>query len=147
MLPDCNQLLFFKFNIIFVKFMKKPLALILLLVYFTVSTGFVVSLHYCMNKLDSTQLGVAKDSFCNKCGMETDGSCCWDDVKVVKLPLQHTVTALINAIFSAPVLEINFTEYLFASINNFDPVHYFPVDTGPPLSDQEIYLQNCVFRL
>ena len=67
--------------------MKKLAASILLLIYFTVTTGFVVSVHYCMNKLDSIQLGDNSSEECGKCGMhvEDSGGCCKDDVKLVKM--------------------------------------------------------------
>ncbi len=49
--------------------MKKGLSIILLLIYFTVSTSFTVNLHYCMDKIQSWELGTTNDEKCDLCGM------------------------------------------------------------------------------
>ena len=128
--------------------MKKLLASILLLVYFTVSTGFVVSVHYCMNKVDSIELGDNSSDQCGKCGMhvEDSGGCCKDDVKMVKMQVDHSVAKTASPDFSLqlPGKAIH-SDYLFAIANN--TLNKYPLAHGPPLSDQDTYLLNCVFRL
>lgn len=141
------RLLFIKPGDIFALQMKKLLAAILLLVYFTVSTGFVVSLHYCMDRFDSARIGGSSSDECGKCGMHQDESkCCWDDVKMVKLQTNHLASKALIAEFSVPVVKEFTTDFLLA------PLYYLEEKTpvlahGPPLSEQETYLQNCVFRL
>lgn len=126
--------------------MKKLLAAILLLVYFTVSTGFVVSLHYCMDRLTSTQIGNKHEDTCAYCGMQKDGKCCRDDVKIVKLQTTHLVAKTISPDFSLPVAIITPTEFLVSPFYNFTQISR-GVEHGPPLSEQDTYLQNRVFRI
>lgn len=128
--------------------MKKLLASILLLVYFTVSTGFVVSIHYCMNKVDSIELGDNHDEECGKCGMHIEKSrgCCKDDVKVVKMQMDQTTAKTFVADFSIPLPTAITGEFILAPYKNCISAGY-PLAHGPPLSKQDTYLQNCVFRL
>src|SRR5688500_9136263 len=67
--------------------MKKLFISILLLVYFTVNTGFVVNLHYCMHKIAGIVLNGEEHDSCGKCGMPVKDKegCCREEVKVVKL--------------------------------------------------------------
>lgn len=128
--------------------MKKLLAVISLLVYFVVSTGFVVSIHYCMDKIRSFQLGDVTDHQCSECGMpikDSDG-CCKDEVKVVKLTVDQTIAKLVTADFSLPAVPVAFTEFLFTPLINEQKTEE-PIAHGPPLSGQDIYLQNRVFRI
>ncbi len=127
--------------------MKKVLAALLLIIYFTVSTGFIVSMHYCMDRLASTKIGVHHTDKCPSCGMKMKAEgCCKDQVKVVKLQqdkinAQYTVvhfSAPIALFYNQPVLDIP-----VQSVASFQ--NYFT--HGPPLSKQDTYLQNCVFRL
>jgi hypothetical protein len=131
---------------IFIKQMKKILAAILLLVYFTVSTGFVVSLHYCMDRLASTEIGHGNSDKCEYCGMQKDGNCCRDDVKIVKLQTIHLASKAIEPAFSLPVPLITVAEYLAAPFFNFTQTER-AIAHGPPLSEQDTYLQNRVFRI
>jgi len=131
---------------IFVRQMKKLLAAILLLVYFTISTGFVVSLHYCMDRLTSTGIGSEKSNKCEYCGMHKDGKCCRDDVKIVKLQTTHMASMPITGEHSLAVQTVIATEFLNTPFLNFTRSN-LAVAHGPPLHTQEIYIQNCVFRI
>jgi hypothetical protein len=129
--------------------MKRILASILLLVYFTVSTGFIVSMHYCMGQLDSTQLGYSTDDTCGKCGMETSepNGCCRDEFKVVKLQADQQVAKYQIADFRMPVLLPQTITLFLPPSSEFSGIIYKP-EHGPPFtSGQEICLQNCVFRI
>ena len=53
-------------------FMKKIVVPILLLCYLALTTGVIVNLHYCMNRLASTELFASESKQCGKCGMHTD---------------------------------------------------------------------------
>jgi hypothetical protein len=62
--------------------MKKFLALILAIIYITVSTGFIVNVHYCMGKVSSIKLEqTAKKCCCKK----QHKNCCKTEQKLVKL--------------------------------------------------------------
>lgn len=129
--------------------MKKLLASIVLLVYFTVSTGFVVSMHYCMNKFDSVQVGLPKSETCGKCGMHTEdsGGCCRDEVKVVKLQQDTQVAKVLIASFTLVLAELPLSQHLHLPFQNFEQAHVVSA-TGPPLlSSPPIFLSNRVFRI
>lgn len=128
--------------------MKKLLATISLLIYFVVSTGFVVSVHYCMDKLNGIEWGEADSDHCGKCGMtitDSDG-CCKDEIKLMKLKVDQTIAKLVQNQFSAPVIPaLSFSYLLPLPIAEY--ITEEPVAHGPPLSEQDTYLQNRVFRI
>src|SRR5689334_13898376 len=89
---------------------KKLIVAIAVLVYFVINTGFVVSVHYCMNKFQSSQIGADDHKKCGSCGMPKQGGCCHDEVKVVKLASDHMVTQTVSASFS-PLLPVILTTF------------------------------------
>jgi hypothetical protein len=126
--------------------MKRLLATILLVVYAVMSTGFVVSLHYCMDRLNSAQLGETTSDKCDRCGMHKEGHCCWDDVKIVKVQTSHlTPKTTIEIPSLAPEIVTPFN-YVIVSFPVTDRVKY-PLAHGPPINKQDTYLTNCVFRI
>ena len=74
--------------------MKKVLIAITALVYFTVSTGATVNLHYCMGKLMSWDLSAKADGNCGTCGMKKQGhkGCCNDEQKTFKVDKDQKVS-------------------------------------------------------
>lgn len=129
--------------------MKKLFVSILLLVYFTVSTGFAISLHYCMNTLDSAELGAVEAETCGKCGMHVEDSngCCRDEVKVVKLSTDHFASYIVSSFYAATTAVLTPTQYLLLPFYNFSEVKE-TIAHSPPLPDkQDTYLHNRVFRL
>ncbi|MDB5208517.1 MAG: hypothetical protein JWR72_3592 [Flavisolibacter sp.] len=139
---------FLRYVFIFVWQMKKLFASILLLIYFTVSTGFVVSIHYCMDKVDSVQLGSNDSDECGKCGMQIEkgGGCCKDDVKLIQLKVDQPVAKMIVADFSILFPHTIVNHFFDTSFENHSSLE-FPIAHSPPLHEPDIYLQNCVFRL
>ncbi len=128
--------------------MKQAFASILLMIYFVVSTGFTVNMHYCMDKLHSWELGATENEKCGECGMETKANaCCRDEVKVIKLQQDVYKAQAIAYNFSLPVLVANTTSFLLLPFQNVqsEAVHF---SHGPPLlNKQDAYLLNCVFRI
>ena len=130
--------------------MKRLIAFVLMLIYFTVTTGFTVSMHYCMDKLDSAKISFTSEDECSKCGMDISGSdgCCRNEFKVVKLQQDQTQAffTLINFSFS-PQLN-NTSYYLFDELLQPQKESYFNHAHAPPLiSKLDTYLVNCVFRI
>lgn len=101
-----------------------------------------------MNKVDTVQFGDTSNDECSRCGMHIEDSngCCKDDVKMLKMQIDQALAKLVSADFSflfpAPVVVDNY----FAPLQNSISEDY-PLSHGPPLSEQDTYLQNCVFRL
>jgi hypothetical protein len=128
--------------------MKKGIASILLVIYLAFSTGVVISFHYCMNDLDSLQLGAAKTEVCGKCGMhqEDGNACCNDEVRIFKIHDDQQVSA-ISFKFSTPdavVTQLPVWEEISFTTSSHQ---LFLNNHSPPLSKQDTYLQNCVFRI
>lgn len=129
--------------------MKRALASILLLIYFCVSTGFVVSMHYCMNQLDTVTVGAADMEKCGKCGMHTEDSdgCCREEVKVVKLQQDQQVAKLLMPSLSLAPIELPLSLHLALPFQNFVQAQVLHQPDPPLRSSQPVYLSNCVFRI
>ncbi len=120
--------------------MKKFLAIVVLFTYFAVSSGFVVSMHYCMDRLDSVELGQDHEDKCRKCGMHKDDGCCKDEVVMVKLETSHRAPAGIQTFLSLPMVRSVETGFLLTAFENF-PHKNHRISHSPPLSEQDIYLK------
>lgn len=128
--------------------MKKGIASILLVLYVAFSCGVVISYHYCMDSLNSVQLGASDSPVCGKCGMDVTSSngCCHDQVKIFKIQDDQQITNH-EFKFNSPVAiiaqlpPVN-NELLITSDNKISFNNH-----SPPSSKQDTYLQNCVFRI
>ncbi|MEP7376103.1 MAG: hypothetical protein ABI675_22090 [Chitinophagaceae bacterium] len=130
--------------------MKKIIVPILLICYLAVSTGIVVNLHYCMNRLTSAELFTGESKQCGKCGMNTDDSngCCHDDIRIVKMDDDQKLTASVS--FNLPAIEAlvcEVSDFIVASFYNVPVTGHYQSHSPPLLSAQDIYLQNSVFRI
>jgi hypothetical protein len=126
--------------------MKKILATLVLFTYFAVSSGFVVSMHYCMDRFDSMELGQDHEDKCRKCGMHKDGGCCKDEVVMVKLETIHRAPAGIQPFLSLPIVRSVETGFLLTAFENFPRTNQ-RISHSPPLNEQYTYLENRVFRI
>jgi hypothetical protein len=129
--------------------MKRILVAILLLVYFTVSTGFVINLHYCMDKMASVELGGSESEECGKCGMPTKekDSCCRDEVKVVKLYQDQLTAHFIDFQIAAIATLVVPSEFLISPFKNTSLFTSHKAHAPPLISEQDTYLRNGVFRI
>lgn len=129
--------------------MKRALASILLLIYFCVSTGFVVSMHYCMNQLDAVKVGAADLEKCGKCGMQTEDKdgCCREEVKVLKLQQDQQVVKLLMPSLTLAPVELPLSQHLALPFQNFVQAQVLDHPDPPLRSAQPVYLSNCVFRI
>lgn len=119
-----------------------------LLAYFVVSTGFVVNLHYCMDRFHSWELGAVQQDRCTTCGMSAKkNACCHDQVKVLKVQQDVTAAQSVLFAFSAPALPAAPPFWEFAAPAVAQPLPATPIH-GPPLPGrQDTYLRLCVFRI
>jgi len=86
--------------------MKRIVVLILAMLYFAVSSGFTVHVHYCMGHIvETTFVDDADDTHdCNHCGMKKKKSgngCCKQEAKIVKHVADHSLIKEIK--LQAPV--------------------------------------------
>jgi hypothetical protein len=129
--------------------MKKALASILLLIYFTVSTGFSVNMHYCMDTFSSWDFGAVEGDSCDLCGMAKDkgNDCCRDEVKVLKL--QQEMPQAKDLTYQIYLPSLIHTTWGFNVLSLQNGVHKEQHFNPRPrlLHQQEIYLRNCVFRI
>ena len=126
--------------------MKKVTIAILAVIYLTVSSGVAMTVHYCMGKVSSVDLMHTSDK-CSKCGMKTNGGCCKDEFKIVKLNDSHKLISNDINIFSPVAIVDNsksiFDENIFLSRNKSDyKNHSPPGSSGPSLN-----ILYCVFRI
>jgi hypothetical protein len=127
--------------------MKKILTAIILVAYFSVSTGFIISTHFCMDRFSSAQIGGSTNDVCGKCGMHKDGGCCHDEIKVVKLNTSHVVS------------QVKMPSLVLAATPASTPVNYSFTSLpqiandcrsnsqGPPVTDLSLHVLICVFRI
>ena len=130
--------------------MKRLLTSIIAIVYFVISSGLVMSIHYCMGKISSVDLTHSKAETCI-CGMplkETSNKgCCKTEIKMVKLEDNHKA-AYAHYDFQTPVILLPKTISLFEATDLFESAKLYADIHGPPLlSEQDTYLFNCVFRI
>jgi hypothetical protein len=130
--------------------MKKIIASIAFLCYLTVTSGILVNFHYCMNRLASMQFFVSENKTCSKCGMHINKShgCCKDEVKIVKMQIDQKTTSYTS--FEIPSLETLVTipsEFITTSFINADYTKHYQNHSPPLLTEQDTYLDNCVFRI
>lgn len=128
--------------------MKKGIAAILLVLYVSFSCGLVISYHYCMDTYDSFKLGDNRADTCGVCGMHTDDSngCCNDEVKIFKIQDDQQASAIGFKFSTTDVVLPAFPTWEKLEFDNSTHL-LFLTNHSPPLSKQDTYLQNCVFRI
>jgi hypothetical protein len=128
--------------------MKKVILSILVFSFFLVNTGFIVNLHYCMNKLHSWQVGADDSEKCDSCGMTVSdkNGCCHNEVKVVKLQQDVIHAAEKTELVNAPFLLSFASIYLGLPVRPAETTQVFNGYSPPIISFQEAYIKNRVFR-
>jgi hypothetical protein len=130
--------------------MKKITVSIIAVLYFTISSGLIVNLHYCMNRFISFDLNPVSKNECGICGMDKSksGNCCHDEVKFIKLQDDQNKAAQVAFDFTAvQSFAILTSQFITTSFYNADEIKHH-VDHSPPLlSLQDLQIKNCVFRI
>jgi hypothetical protein len=130
--------------------MKKIWVPIVLACYLAVSSGVIVNFHYCMNRLASAELFATGGKQCGKCGMDMHKAhgCCRDEVKIVKMDNDQKLNPAIS--FELPPLEllsVLTSEFIVTSFHNVAGQRHYQNHSPPLITEEDIYLQNCVFRI
>jgi hypothetical protein len=131
--------------------MKKAFIIILTVLYFAVSSGMIVNLHYCMNRFASADFSlVSGKTQCDKCGMHKTKSqgCCHDEVKLVKMQDDQNMASFISFDLSGfQALAVMPSQFIVTSFYNGDETNHHKEHSPPLLSRQDTYLQNRVFKI
>ena len=135
--------------------MKKFIVSILAVLYITTSTGAVVHLHYCMDKLigwglwDNKKMG----GKCGTCGMNKTGKkkdCCKDENKLVKIEKDQKTTD-VNYNLGKPFLNVPFYTNVFSHTNTillFNLLTEYLVSHAPPKTGEvPLFVRNCIFLI
>ena len=130
--------------------MKKIITSIALACYLAATSGVIINFHYCMDRLTSMDFFASESKVCGKCGMkikDSDG-CCKDEVKIIKMNSDQKAAATI--VFELPALDavaLAPSAFISASFFNIDETRHYRNHSPPLLTKQDIYLDNCVFRI
>lgn len=133
-------------NPLFLHWMKRIITFILGIVYFIVSTGFVVNVHYCAGKLSSIKFEQSAKKCCCK---KKHKGCCKTEQKLAKLSsgskLAEVWLANQYSIHAEPAVlyTVNFS-YPVSQRVVIDLTHPYP---PPHKGNKFAQLHYCVFRI
>ena len=126
--------------------MKRLFTFIVTIIYFCISSGFVMSVHYCMGKVNKINVEIAPSKSCI-CGKKEMKGCCKTQHKFIKLEDNHKPSA-VDFAFQSPVqiIESPFNHINVAPSSVSDRMAFH--NHYPPLiPQQDINLLHCVFRI
>jgi hypothetical protein len=126
--------------------MKKIIASFTVIVYFAFACGVMVNYHYCLDRYASFDLYKASSDWCPMMHSKKSG-CCHDEVRIVKLQDNYQTSSVSFAFKNIlPAITIP-PDFLPVTLLN-EEIALHKTDHSPPLlSQQDIYLQNRVFRI
>ena len=126
--------------------MKRSVVAILTIIYFAVSSGVVMSAHYCMGRLSSVSLELAATKKCG-CGKAETKKCCKTELKVFKI--EDTQKAASGTYDIQPPVTIIAEQTGIFAIPVYAPAERlaYQAHSPPLLSAQDTYLLNGVFRI
>jgi hypothetical protein len=124
--------------------MKKVVVFIVAILYLSLTTGLAVNIHYCMGKVSQVQF----ESYSDKDLCKTQMPCCGHDYHLVKVTDEHQPT-LTDLNLKTPVVELYL---LVPSIDEFvastaAQKNITNANSPPLLTDRDICIQNCLFRI
>jgi hypothetical protein len=125
---------------------KRFLTALVAIMYFVISSGVVVNIHYCMGRVKEVKYQTLAEKKCG-CGKMAAKNCCKTSFKLVKLEdAQKASTAFYKIEAPAAILTSAVSLYLAPMIPSADRDYVYG-HSPPLLSAQDTYLQNCVFRI
>ncbi|MBP9213348.1 MAG: hypothetical protein V9E96_03915 [Chitinophagaceae bacterium] len=126
--------------------MKKFTIAILSILYFAMTSGIVLNIHYCRGKISSVKVDLLAKQLC-ECKKKPSKSCCKTEHKLVKLEDNHKASYTSFQV-EAPVATI-FTDYFVESIPVYSTKNLLSYSSNSPplIPKEEIYIKNCVFRI
>ena len=127
--------------------MKKFIISIVAVLYITISSGMVFSVHYCMGKISSVKIDLLANNLCS-CGSKKESKgCCKTEHKFIKIEDNHQAS-FADVVFQSPVQNIlsNYNFINTALIQN-NEVNTFNTNSPLLLSKQYSYIRNCIFLI
>lgn len=129
--------------------MKRFITILLAFLYITLTSGFTVSVHYCMGKLASVNFKSQPDDVCNMCSKPgKKGKCCKDEYKYCKVDVsshevakvQQNIEPSVKAL-SLPVIILPVPALTVTHFNTFN-------NHGPPDPEHTpLYIQYCTYLI
>ena len=126
--------------------MKKFLVTILAVIYLTVSSGFAMTIHYCMGKVSKPTIEIASSKSC-ACGKKEMKGCCKTESKFIKLSDDYQATYADVSIVAPLHIVPNFYTITNSIVVNSNVKLAFNTYSQPIVSPQPIYILNCDFRI
>jgi len=127
--------------------MRKLSAIVLGLIYLSLSTGIVIGVHYCCNK----RSGISFYASCSPknpcCSKTSKKPCCHDEVTLVKLQNDHTPSAVAKPDGAKEMgklaqVVVYTVAHEYASVG-----HEIEQDSGPPIAQDGLYLAYNNLRI
>lgn len=128
--------------------MKKFFALLIALLYLTVSSGLAVEIHHCMGEITDFNLATSKSDKCSSCGMQKGSNkCCKDELKFVKLQDSYKLLH-INYKLNVPEADLHSNYYQVNTNSGSLILIINGKSLSPPrYSTTSRRILNCVFRI
>lgn len=128
--------------------MKKCITIVLAFCYFTVSSGMVVNIHYCMGKISAVKTSTSSSK--KKCGCKASAipkKCCSNETKLLKAP-SHNVAKHEISFNNTVVNDVVFYNDVFSISSLISRKTSQLWANAPPInSTKHLYLLNCVFLI
>ena len=126
--------------------MKRTLVAILSIIYFCISSGFVVSVRYCMGNISKVNIEIVPSKTCC-CSTKETKSCCKIESKFIKLSDNHQATYADFSVVSPFHIIPAFYTISNTTVASINTKLAFNNHSPPIISSQPIYVLNCVFRI
>ena len=127
---------------------KRILISVTVAIYFIFTCGVTLNIHFCMGRFSSAELYKPPAKSCSTCGMRVKNpKCCHDEVKLIKLQNAHQHSGFVYIHEIIPSSLVTRFHYIAFTLTN-EKASINKITHSPPLiSQQDIYLQNGVFRI
>lgn len=121
--------------------MKKLTSILIAIIYLTLSVGIVVNVHYCQGRIANVKLYSLENGCC--CGgMETNSSCCSDEIHVFKLEKEQQQAKTVQAPdVQASAIVLQRIIAVFEIEIETTSIPEYP--NGPPIETEPLWILNC----
>ena len=128
--------------------MNRIVALYMIILYTTFTTGMAVNIHYCAGRVSSVKIDASADKdACGLCSKAKKSGCCHDETKFFKVDDAHSI-AVINDVPGAPVSIATVNYSIQKDVTeNISSKNILKNHSPPALSPPDIFTRNCVFRI